>query len=201
MSLLYRCNAWQFFAFDGFKQSAAASGDIRHLVGETELVDASHGVATADERESTVLGGCCNGFSDGLGAFGEGVELKHAAGTVPKNGFRAFDDIGEQFAGLGTDIHAFPAFGDVHRVNDLGVGIVAELITNYAVDGENEIDAFFLGFGKDVEGEVKFVVFADGITNLAAESLLEGVGHATAEDEVVDLSEQILNDLNLGRNL
>ena len=39
----------EHFAFDGFEQSAAASGDVAHLVFEAELVDASHGVATANE--------------------------------------------------------------------------------------------------------------------------------------------------------
>ena len=41
-SLLNRCNTRQFLAFDGFEQGTTASGDVAHLVGQAELVDARH---------------------------------------------------------------------------------------------------------------------------------------------------------------
>ena len=66
-SLLNRCDTRQFLAFDGFKQGAAAGADVAHTVGQAELVDASHAVATADKAKGTVL---FRGFHDG---FGQGL--------------------------------------------------------------------------------------------------------------------------------
>ena len=53
--------ARKHFTLDGLEQGATAGRDIAHLVGETELVDTSHRVATADQREGTLgrsLGDC-----------------------------------------------------------------------------------------------------------------------------------------------
>lgn len=45
----YSCDAGEDFALDGLEQCAAAGGDVRYLVGEAELVDASDRVAAAYE--------------------------------------------------------------------------------------------------------------------------------------------------------
>lgn len=57
------CDAGEHLAFDSLKKSATTGGNIGHLVGEAELVDTSHGVTTANERESTIVGG----FYDSIG--------------------------------------------------------------------------------------------------------------------------------------
>ena len=48
---------------------------------------------------------------------------------------------------------------------------------------------------------MQFVVLADRVADLAALRLGEGEGHAAAEDQVVDLVHQVLDDADLGRYL
>ena len=38
----------EYLAFEQFKRSAAAGGDVAHLVGKTELLDGCRGIAAAD---------------------------------------------------------------------------------------------------------------------------------------------------------
>lgn len=56
------CDTRENLAFDSFKQGAAASRYVRYALSQTELVDASYRVATAYQREGTVL----RSFYDGL---------------------------------------------------------------------------------------------------------------------------------------
>ncbi len=82
----------------------------------------------------------------------------------------------------------------------MGVGVVGEGVGCNAVGAEHEVHAFFLGFLHDFEGEVEFVVLADRETYVAALSLCEGIGHAAAEDEVVNLVHEVLDDADFGRH-
>ena len=69
------------FPFDCFKKGSATSGNIGNAVGETELVDASYGVATADEREGTIFGGFHDSVGDCTRTYRKVVEFKHACGS------------------------------------------------------------------------------------------------------------------------
>ena len=42
-------NSWEHFALDSLEQCTTTSRDVRNLIGQTELVDASYRVATTDE--------------------------------------------------------------------------------------------------------------------------------------------------------
>jgi hypothetical protein len=69
-----------------------------------------------------------------------------------------------------------------------------------ATDSER-FTPFSLAFFKDFESERHEVVFVKRITNLTALSFEEGESHAAADDEVVDLIEQVHDDANLCRHL
>ena len=43
------CNTWQNLALDGLEQCTTTSRNVAHLVGQTELVDTSHRVTTANQ--------------------------------------------------------------------------------------------------------------------------------------------------------
>ena len=55
------------------------------MVCQTEFVYACYGVATADERERTVLRGLCDGLADSTATAAEVIELEHTCRTVPKD--------------------------------------------------------------------------------------------------------------------
>ena len=50
-------------------------------------------------------------------------------------------------------------------------------------------------------GSVGQIVLAQRFTNIHSLRRQEGVGHAPADDEVLDLADQIVEHLELGRNL
>ena len=141
------CDAGEDFAFDGFEEGAAAGRYVGYLVGKAELVDASHGVAAAYERERAVVGSFNDGFGDSARTGSEVVEFEYAGRTVPEDGLCALDGVGEEFAGLGTGVHAFPAVGNFHYRHNLGVGVVGESVAGHAVGAEHEVNALGLGFG------------------------------------------------------
>ncbi len=163
------------------------------LVGIAELLDRSRAVAAADDRDGAAVGEC---LRHGLGANGELVKLKHAHGSVPDDGARAADGIGKQLDGLGADVHAHQILGDVALDEDrLGVG--GELGSALVVDRQEELHAVGLGLGKHLLGVIKTVRLEQGLANLEALGLLEGIGHAAADDDGVGLLEQVVDDVDL----
>ena len=64
-----RGDARQLQSFQELQRSAAAGGDVGHLVGKAELGDSSHAVAAADDRDGARSG---NRFGDLQGALGKG---------------------------------------------------------------------------------------------------------------------------------
>ena len=79
--------------------------------------------------------------------------------------------------------------------------VVGESVGSNTVGTQYEVYTFGLGFGDDVECKVEFVVFADGVANLAAKSFGESIGHTAAQDEVVDFVHEVFYDTYFGRYL
>ena len=65
------------------------------------------------------------------------------------------------------------------------------------VDGEEEADAFGLGFGERGLGDVDLVGLDERFSGGLALGVEEGVGHAAADDDGVGLVEQVVDDLDL----
>ena len=164
-----------------------------HLGGETALVDSRDGVAAADDGGGAGVG---DGLADAHGAVGEVGHFKAAHRAVPDDGLRALDGVGVELDGLGTDIEGHPAFRDV--VGDgLDVRVVGEGVGGEVVDGEEELDVELFGLGDHVAGVLELVVLAEGLADVVALGLQERVGHAAADDERVDLREQVVHDREL----
>ena len=77
--------------------------------------------------------------------------------------------------------------------------IIGESIARYAVGTKNEVYTFCLSLCDDVESQVEFIVLANRIADLAALCLGESIGHTAAEDQVVHLVHQILDNTNFSR--
>ena len=83
----------------------------------------------------------------------------------------------------------------------LGVAVVGESVTGDAVGAEYQVDTLFLSLLDDVEGKVEFIVFAERVADSSTLSLSKSLCHTTAEDEVVHLVHEVLDDTDLGRHL
>ena len=80
--------------------------------------------------------------------------------------------------------------GDAH-------GVVGELLAADVVHGQQHAHALGLGLFEHLLGQVELVVLAQGVADAAAQGLLEGVGHAAADDQGVDLVQQVVDDADL----
>src|SRR5579864_3809237 len=79
-SLGLKCrNSRQLFAFQILQSRAAASRDVRQLIGKAELVRRRRGVSAADDREST---GIDDRLPDRFGAGGKGIDFENTHRTI-----------------------------------------------------------------------------------------------------------------------
>ena len=65
------------------------------------------------------------------------------------------------------------------------------------VDGQKQLDTLGLGLVEKLQREGEALVVAEGIADLAAGGLHEGVGHAAADEQGVDLFNQVGDDADL----
>ena len=98
-------------------------------------------------------------------------------------------------------IHTLPIIRDVAGREDLGLGLVGELLGTDGLGGKIDLHALGLGLFEDGECIRHEVVLVQGIADLAALGLDEGVTHAATDDEVVDLADEVLEDGELGGDL
>ena len=175
-------HAGQLLALHELQGGAAAGGDVAHLVGVAQLLDGSRAVAAADDGDGAGLG---QGLGHGLGAGGELVELKHAHGAVPDHGARVGHGLAVQLHGLGADVKALPAGGDLAGLDHLGVGVGGEGVGDDGVYGQEQADALLGGLLHHVVGVILPVGLQQGVAHLAALGGGEGIGHAAADDDGV----------------
>ena len=169
-----------------------------HLVGVAQLLHGSRRVAAADDGDGVAL---TQGLGHGLGAGGEGGELKHAHGPVPDDGAGILHGLAVSGDGLGADVHAQAVVGDVHAVHGHGLGVGGKLLGTHGVLGQQQLDALLLGLLHHVVAVVQPVLLQQGLADGAALGLQEGVGHAAADDDGVGDFQQVVDDADLGGHL
>ena len=169
-----------------------------HLVGVAQLLHSGRAVAAADDGDGV---GLAQGLGHGLGALGEGGELKHAHGAVPDDGAGVGHGAAVQLHGLGADVQALPAVGDLTGLDHLDGGVGGELVAADGVHGKQELDALLGGLLHHVVGVVLPVGLQQAVAHLAALGGGEGVGHAAADDDGVGDLQQIVDDADLGADL
>ena len=186
-------NAWEVAVeLDEFKGSTAASGDVGEFLGIAEDFSSGGTVATTDNGERTVLFGRRDAsFADAFGTFLEGWVFEDTHWAIPEDGLSRLDDAGIEGDGLWTDIRAFIAFWEVGFVAidefdifwSSGKVIEVEAFDDFGIDGENDLASLIA-----LLGVFELVIFTDGIRDVDAEdSLLEGGGHTTADEDLVAL--------------
>ena len=169
-----------------------------HLVRKAQLLHSRRGVAAADDGDRAALGHCA-GHADGAGR--EVLPLRNAHGAVPNHGARALNGAREQLDGLGTNVQAHPAVGNGGGVYHLALGLGVKLLAHLGVNGQQELHASLLGLFQGGLGQVDLVLLAQGGADAVALGLKEGVGHAAADDQGVNLCEQVVNNADFVGNL
>ncbi len=80
---------------------------------------------------------------------------------------------------------------------DLRLGIVRELVRELVVDGQQETHTLLFGLRKSGPGDIQLVELDERLADVLSLRLQKGVGHAAADDNGVDLFEQVVDDLDL----
>lgn len=176
---------------------------MAELVLNTVLGSDGSRVTTANDDGAAFLGSLDASVEGGLGALGELVELEDTGGAVPEDGLGLVDGLGEELDRLLAAVETHPAVGNAVLVRGVAsVGVLVELVGNGEVDGEDELDVVLLGLLDKVRDNLGASLIEERVADgHVLEGLLEGEGHATADDEGVDLVEQVVDQLDLVGNL
>src|SRR5699024_4431633 len=96
--LVVRCShTRELLAFQEFQGSAAAGGNMAHLVSIAHLVNCSSGISAANDRDGVGLSKSLR-YREGTGC--QCRVLEHTHRSVPYNGLRGLDSICEHLRGL-----------------------------------------------------------------------------------------------------
>lgn len=177
---------------------------MAELVLNTVLLGDGSSVATTnDDNLAVILAAVDDSIEGGLGAVGELLKLKDTSGAVPEDGLGFGDSLLVQLDGLITTVETHPAVGDTLSVSGVtNVGVLVELVGSDIVHGENELDTLGLGLLDKLANSLGTVLVEERVTDGdVLESLLEGESHTTADDEGVDLVEEVVDELDLVRDL
>jgi hypothetical protein len=193
-------NTGKLFALEELQAGTTASRDVTNLVLNAVLLGDGGGVTTTDDDDLAVLlDSIDDGVKSGLCATGELLELKDTGGTVPEDGLGLGDGLLVELDGLLTTVKSLPAVGDTILVGGVAsVGVLVKLVGGDVVDREDELDALLLGLLNEVTDGLGAGLVEEGVSDGdVLESLLEGEGHATADDEGVDLVKEVVDKLDL----
>lgn len=176
-------------------------------------------VATANDDRRSLLRRLNARIQRRLRTLRKAIKLKDAGWTIPQDRLARQNRLGKELARLFSGVETHPTIGNtlaVRRVTDLSV--FGEFVGGHVIDGEDEFDVVLLRLFDElfdlfrsvfVEERVADPVLARSTFSLqsnigdaldAIEGLLEGKGHPAADDELVDLVEQVVDELNLVRD-
>ena len=124
----------------------------------------------------------------------EVVELEHAHRTIPQNRLRLEDDFLPIFQRLRTGIHTFPTVGNVENIDHLLGRLIRKFATCHRLHRQTQVHTLFLGSRHHAESLFHQVVFVKRKTDFSALRLDEREAHSTADNQVIDLVEQVLDD-------
>ena len=132
------CIRDRLLALQEFQRSAAAGGNVGHLVGKAQLLDGRRRIAAADDGHGAAFR-YCRSHCDG--ARSKILPLGYAHRAVPHHGARALDGVGEELFGLRADVKAHPAVRNVVGIHRLKLGVLGILVRDPVVNGKQEVNA------------------------------------------------------------
>lgn len=176
---------------------------MAELVLNTVLGGHGCSVTTTDDDNLAVLCSLDGSVHGRLCAVGELLKLEDTRGTVPENSLGLANGLLEELDGLLTAVETHPSVGDTLLVGGRRCfGVFVELVGGNVINGKNNLDVVLLGLLNKVLDGLAASLVEEGVSDLdVLESLLEGESHATTDDEAVHLAEQIVDELDLVRNL
>ena len=173
-----------------------------HVSGAARKLGGGNRVSSSDNGDGTLLlGEVGEDVNDSESSGGELFKLKDSHGSVHDDGLAVSELLLLVGSGLRTVVKSHPALGDGIGLDDLGLGILVELVGDNNVNGKDDLLSELLGLGEDLLGGVNKVVLDKRGSDLEALGLEEGEDHASSDDNLVALVKKGVEDRDLGRNL
>ena len=172
-----------------------------NLLGKAGLLQSCHRVAAAHDGGSAFLSSLGHSLSHSQGALGESIKLEHAHGAVPDDSLGALQSLDILLGSLHAGVKSLPVIGNLVHIHSLGVGISSELVSNDEIHGEDNLYALLLSFLQQITSEIILVRLAEGLADGQALGCIEGMSHAAADDDFVDLLDHVADDADLIGNL
>lgn len=196
-------NTRKLLALQQLQAGTATGGDVAQLVLDAILGGDGSSVTTADDDNLAVLAALDSGVKGGLGAASKLLKLKDTGRAVPQDGLGLTNGLLEQLNGLLTTVKAHPSIRDTILVSsEASVGVLVELVGSDEVDRQDNLDVLGLGLLDQLGNGLSTGLVEERVANgEVVLDLLEGESHATADDEGVDLVEQVVDELDLVRDL
>ena len=196
-------DARKHLAFEEFEGSATTRRGVGHLLVGAVLLGSRSGIATTDHGDCASSGSFDDSVGHSLGSLFEGFEFEHACRTVPDDGLSGLDSVHEELGGFSAHIEAHPASRNAFGVRDSLRGSVgSELVGSDVVHREDDFLAGSLGLGHQIRNELGAFFVKQRRTDFdVVENLLEGESHATADDDLVGLVEEVVDELDLVSDL
>lgn len=196
-------NTGELLALQQLQAGTATSGDVAQLILDAILGSNGSSVTTADDDNLAVLAALDDGVKSGLGAASELLKLKDTSRAVPQDGLGLINGLLVQLDGLVTTVEAHPSVRDAVLVSgEASVGVLVELVGGDEVSRQDNLDVLGLGLLDQLGNGLGTGLVKERVTNgEVVRDLLEGESHATADDEGVDLVKQVVDELDLVRDL
>ncbi|EGE56036.1 hypothetical protein RHECNPAF_770084 [Rhizobium etli CNPAF512] len=195
-------DAGKFLAFHPFQEGAAGGRDIGEIVGNAGMVERRDGVAATGNRGQLSGCGALSGIfrgSDGCGI--EGLDFEGAERTVPDERCGALDPSVDSLDRFRPDVEQHGIGGNSVDIDRRAGRTRLEFAGDHTVFRQDDGAACSRGLDHDLLGGLGEIMFAERLADIGAAGGDEGVGHAAADDERVDLLDEVHQQVDLGRDL
>mmetsp|Transcript_70221 Transcript_70221/g.146965 ORF Transcript_70221/g.146965 Transcript_70221/m.146965 type:complete len:494 (+) Transcript_70221:991-2472(+) len=196
-------HTWQYLALQELQGGSSAGTAVRDLVLGAVLLAGGGGVAASDDSDDTCGCDLDDLVHHALGARLELAHLEDAHGAVPDDGLGLGDCLSVELDALGTAIQSHEAIRNATSLGAfLDLTILAELGGHNVIDGKDQLHTQSTSLLHDVWHDLGTLLIIERIANVhLVNHLQECVGHATTDDHLVDLVQQVHDELDLVADL
>ncbi len=171
---------------------------VKALFPHAEQADRRGGIPATDDGEGW---GGRHRLGHGACALSERRHLEDAHGAIPDDRASIRQRLGVGRGGRRSDVEAHPPRRDGIGGDHHDLGVSRELISHDDVDGQEELNTALLCVGHDLPHRGNHVFLEEGIAHLEALRREEGERHPTADQEPIDVPDEIGQDGQLVRDL
>ena len=201
--LFERGDAWQRAAFHPFEKRSARGRDEGEVLRDAGMVERCDRVAAAGDRDQGAFLGQRRGrLGERDGRRVERRRFERAERPVPDQSPAGLEHVGERLDRGRADVEDHLVGCDlVHVAGPNARRVGRELLRHHHVVGQMDRAAGLLRALEDALGFAGQLMLAQRLADIDPARRKEGVGHAAADDQMIDLADEMAEHRELGRDL